>query len=77
MSAFALAFACHSLCTLIQTIVSWLLRVECGRRGLAVKPRKGMALLFWSLKPDSKTKDMRSLHGGCPVIRGDKWSATK
>lgn len=42
-----------------------------------MKPRKGMALLFWSLKPDSKTKDMRSLHGGCPVIRGDKWSATK
>jgi hypothetical protein len=50
---------------------------ECGRRGLAVKPRKGAALLFWSLQPDGKTKDMHSLHGGCPVIKGDKWSATK
>lgn len=42
---------------------------ECGRRGLAVKPRKGAALLFWSLQPDGKTKDMHSLHGGCPVIK--------
>jgi prolyl 4-hydroxylase len=50
---------------------------ECGRRGIAVKPRKGSALLFWSLSPDGKTKDMTSLHGGCPVLKGDKWSATK
>jgi prolyl 4-hydroxylase len=50
---------------------------ECGRKGIAVKPRKGDALLFWSLAPDSKTKDMTSMHGGCPVIKGDKWSATK
>lgn len=42
---------------------------ECGRRGLAVKPRKGAALLFWSLQPDGKTKDLHSLHGGCPVIK--------
>lgn len=50
---------------------------ECGRKGIAVKPRKGSALLFWSLSPDGKTKDMTSLHGGCPVLKGDKWSATK
>ena len=42
-----------------------------------MRPRKGDALLFYSLKPDHKTKDAASLHGGCPVIRGDKWSATK
>ncbi|KAI3875771.1 hypothetical protein MKX03_023694 [Papaver bracteatum] len=50
--------------------------VECGKKGIAVKPKKGDALLFWSLKPDA-TKDMSSLHGGCPVIKGNKWSSTK
>ncbi|KAI3922543.1 hypothetical protein MKX01_006232 [Papaver californicum] len=50
--------------------------VECGKKGLAVKPKKGDALLFWSLKPDA-TRDLSSLHGGCPVIKGNKWSSTK
>lgn len=42
----------------------------------AVKPRKGDALLFYSLHLDATT-DTRSLHGSCPVIEGEKWSATK
>ena len=58
-------------------VVCALCCAECGRKGIAVKPKKGSALLFWSLAPDSKTKDMTSLHGGCPVLKGDKWSATK
>lgn len=41
-----------------------------------VKPRKGDALLFFSLHP-SAIPDPSSLHGGCPVIEGEKWSATK
>lgn len=49
---------------------------ECARRGLAIKPKMGDALLFWSMKPDA-TIDPLSLHGGCPVIRGNKWSSTK
>ncbi|CAA6666727.1 unnamed protein product [Spirodela intermedia] len=49
---------------------------ECGRRGLGVKPKMGDALLFWSMRPDA-TLDSSSLHGGCPVIRGNKWSSTK
>eukprot|EP00243_Klebsormidium_subtile_P001419 TRINITY_DN1243_c0_g1_i1.p1 TRINITY_DN1243_c0_g1~~TRINITY_DN1243_c0_g1_i1.p1 ORF type:complete len:269 (+),score=43.64 TRINITY_DN1243_c0_g1_i1:95-901(+) len=49
---------------------------ECGRRGPSVKPKKGDALLFWSLTPEAKP-DSRSLHGGCPVLKGSKWSATK
>ncbi|EPS60054.1 hypothetical protein M569_14750, partial [Genlisea aurea] len=49
---------------------------ECGRKGPAVKPRKGDALLFFSLYPDAST-DQASLHGGCPVEEGEKWSATK
>ncbi|KAG6741688.1 hypothetical protein POTOM_054965 [Populus tomentosa] len=43
---------------------------------IAVKPRKGDALLFFSLHPDATT-DTNSLHGSCPVIEGEKWSATK
>lgn len=49
---------------------------ECARRGVAVKPRKGDALLFFSLHPDAST-DQNSLHAGCPVLEGEKWSATK
>lgn len=41
-----------------------------------VKARKGNALLFFSLHP-SAIPDPNSLHGGCPVIEGEKWSATK
>lgn len=42
----------------------------------SVKPRKGDALLFFSLNLDATT-DTNSLHGSCPVIEGEKWSATK
>ena len=38
---------------------------------------QGDALLFWDLKPDGLTGDKWSMHAGCPVIRGEKWSATK
>lgn len=41
-----------------------------------MKPRKGDALLFFSLYPNA-TPDPISLHGGCPVLQGEKWSATK
>lgn len=43
---------------------------------LTVKPSKGDALMFFSLHPDATT-DPTSLHGSCPVIEGEKWSATK
>ncbi|XP_068641581.1 probable prolyl 4-hydroxylase 6 [Aristolochia californica] len=49
---------------------------ECAKKGYAVKPKKGDALLFFSLHPDART-DPDSLHGSCPVIEGEKWSATK
>ncbi|XP_057449596.1 probable prolyl 4-hydroxylase 9 [Lotus japonicus] len=44
--------------------------------GLKVKPRKGDGLLFYSLFPNG-TIDPMSLHGSCPVIKGEKWVATK
>ncbi|KAL5181573.1 putative prolyl 4-hydroxylase 9 [Glycine soja] len=44
--------------------------------GLRVRPRKGDGLLFYSLLPNG-TIDQTSVHGSCPVIKGEKWVATK
>ncbi|KDP44469.1 hypothetical protein JCGZ_16302 [Jatropha curcas] len=44
--------------------------------GLKVKPRQGDGILFYSLFPNG-TIDETSLHGSCPVIKGEKWVATK
>ncbi|XP_077210173.1 putative prolyl 4-hydroxylase 7 isoform X2 [Tasmannia lanceolata] len=49
---------------------------DCAKDGYAVKARKGDALLFFGLHPNATT-DPDSLHGSCPVIKGEKWSATK
>ncbi|MCL7026864.1 hypothetical protein MKW94_018390 [Papaver nudicaule] len=49
---------------------------DCAKKGIAVKPRKGDALLFFNLLPTA-VPDTMSLHGGCPVLEGEKWSATK
>lgn len=49
---------------------------DCAKKGLSVKPKMGDALLFWSMRPDASL-DPSSLHGGCPVIKGNKWSSTK
>lgn len=40
------------------------------------KPVKGDAVLFYSLHPNG-TIDKHSLHGGCPVHKGEKWVMTK
>ncbi|GFP86776.1 prolyl 4-hydroxylase 1 [Phtheirospermum japonicum] len=52
---------------------------SCGGKmvpGLCVKPIKGDAVLFWSMGLDGQS-DPKSLHGGCEVLAGEKWSATK
>lgn len=48
----------------------------CGQKGIAVKPKKGDALMFYNLLENGRA-DGQSLHQGCPVIKGDKWTATK
>ncbi|KAL9247443.1 hypothetical protein vseg_020875 [Gypsophila vaccaria] len=51
----------------------------CGKKtvtGMSVKPTKGNAVLFWSMGLDGQS-DPTSVHGGCEVISGEKWSATK
>eukprot|EP00270_Netrium_digitus_P005718 TRINITY_DN1766_c0_g1_i1.p1 TRINITY_DN1766_c0_g1~~TRINITY_DN1766_c0_g1_i1.p1 ORF type:complete len:330 (+),score=72.97 TRINITY_DN1766_c0_g1_i1:57-1046(+) len=49
---------------------------DCAKGKLAVKARKGDALLFYSMHPDG-TPDEYSLHYACPVVEGVKWSAPK
>ncbi|QDZ20399.1 prolyl 4-hydroxylase [Chloropicon primus] len=48
---------------------------EVSRRN-SVRPKKTSALVFWDLDPSLVYKDMASLHEGCPVISGEKWSST-
>ncbi|KAI9196014.1 hypothetical protein LWI28_020269 [Acer negundo] len=52
---------------------------SCGGKivkGLSVKPNKGDAVLFWSMGLNG-VSDPNSIHGGCEVLGGEKWSATK
>jgi prolyl 4-hydroxylase len=42
--------------------------------GLQVAPRQGNAVFFGYARPHP---DTRTLHGGAPVIEGEKWIATK
>jgi len=44
--------------------------------GLAVKPVKGTAILFFNMDPQCALVDEDALHEGCPVIQGDKYSMT-
>ena len=48
---------------------------ECAKGHVAFKPKAGDALLFFSLNPDG-THQPASMHTGCPVIKGQKWTAT-
>ncbi len=41
--------------------------------GLKITPKKYMAVFWFNVKPDGKEDD-RTLHGGLPVIAGDKWA---
>ena len=44
------------------------------RTKFSVQARKGSAILFYSQLSDG-TLDPMSLHGGCPVLKGEKWAA--
>ena len=66
----------------IATIVMYLNDVQAGGEtifpsvGLQTMPQKGSAVYFAYAGLDGSL-DARSLHGGAPVIRGEKWIATK
>jgi prolyl 4-hydroxylase len=42
-----------------------------------VKPKKGKALFFWVSDPTNRLVYEETLHGGDPVITGQKWIATQ
>ena len=44
------------------------------RSRLSIRPHSSRAVLFYSQNPDG-TPDKQSMHGGCPVIKGEKWAA--
>ncbi len=53
---------------------------ECGRKGVAVKPLQGSALMFENLFDPTQATPTASLlanHAGCPVLAGEKWAASK
>ena len=47
---------------------------ECAKGHVAAKPKAGDAVLFYSYHANG-TMDNASMHTGCPVIKGIKWSA--
>lgn len=49
---------------------------DCAMSEYAIKSIKGNALLLFNLHLNAAT-DNSSLHGSCPVVDGEKWSATK
>ena len=44
------------------------------RSRLAIRPHSARAVLFYSQFPNGK-EDPMSMHGGCPVLDGEKWAA--
>ncbi len=66
----------------VSTLVLYLTDVEAGGEtvfpeiGLSVAPRRGSGVYFEYANSVGQL-DPRTLHGGAPVARGEKWAATK
>ena len=66
----------------VATVIMYLNTVEAGGETVfpmakvSVKPVKGNAVLFYNTLP-TKEIDTLTLHGGAPVVAGEKWIATK
>nr|WP_240628528.1 2OG-Fe(II) oxygenase [Bacillus salacetis] len=66
----------------ISTLVMYLNDVELGgetyfpKLKFSVSPQKGMAVYFEYFYDNQELNDL-TLHGGAPVIIGDKWAATQ
>ena len=66
----------------IATFIMYLYTTEAGgetifpRLDIKVKPVRGNALLFYNCDAHGVV-DTRTLHGGAPVIGGEKWIATR
>jgi prolyl 4-hydroxylase len=66
----------------ISTLVMYLNDVEQGgetyfpKLNFSVSPQKGMAVYFEYFYENQDLNDL-TLHGGAPVVNGDKWAATQ
>lgn len=66
----------------MATLIMYLNSVEEGgetifpKIDLKITPKKGNAVLFYNCHPNGK-EDPLTLHGGAPVVKGNKWIATK
>jgi len=66
----------------ISTLIMYLNDVEEGgetyfpKLGFSVSPKKGMAVYFEYFYKNTELNDL-TLHGGAPVIKGEKWVATQ
>jgi prolyl 4-hydroxylase len=66
----------------ISTLVMYLNDVEEGgetyfpKLNFSVSPKKGMAVYFEYFYTDQSLNEL-TLHGGAPVVVGDKWAATQ
>ncbi|MCX7125655.1 MAG: 2OG-Fe(II) oxygenase, partial [Gammaproteobacteria bacterium] len=66
----------------VATLILYLNNVEEGGEtifpeiNLKVQPQQGNAIYFAYTNAKSQV-DPLTLHGGCPVLRGEKWIATK
>jgi prolyl 4-hydroxylase len=49
---------------------------EFPKTNAMVKPVKGDALMFFGMDEQNVRRVEESLHEGCPVLQGEKWSAT-
>ncbi|KAG2495663.1 hypothetical protein HYH03_006263 [Edaphochlamys debaryana] len=50
---------------------------DCAKGHVAMKPKRGDALIFFDRMPDYVTDDIHTEHTGCPVLKGVKWNAVK
>jgi prolyl 4-hydroxylase len=66
----------------ISTLIMYLNDVEEGgetyfpKLGFSVSPKKGMAVYFEYFYHNTELNDL-TLHGGSPVVKGEKWVATQ
>jgi len=66
----------------LATFMFYLSNIELGggtafpALGVVARPIPGSALFWFNLNPDGSI-EARTVHGGCPVLYGNKWVANK
>lgn len=69
---------------MIATVMAWIQDAPVGgataftypQREITVWPTKGSAAFWFNMKRSGK-RDIRTYHGGCPVLNGSKWILNK